>query len=135
MDYVRYILGIQVNKNMSSSSDGSYSLYEYGTTIWYNKDDEIHRGDGLPAIIRPTGSTEYFVNGIRHRDGGLPAIDDDVANLKCWIENGVFHRKNGLPAVMKDRKFHWGYFLGPYFTFTELYYERGISYRKNRLIM
>ena len=40
----------------------------------------------------------YYVNGQRHRDGGLPAIEHSTGDKFYWV-NGLRHRDGGLPAV------------------------------------
>ena len=43
-------------------------------TIFYIKQNRLHRDSDLPALIRDNSVTEWFVNGIRHRDDNKPAI-------------------------------------------------------------
>jgi len=68
---------------------------EYGTTCWYNENDQLHREDG-PAVEEADGTKSWWLNGQRHREGG-PAIE--WANgTKSWWLNGQKHREDG-PAV------------------------------------
>ena len=61
-------------------------------------DGKRHRDHGLPAVVTvSTGTYEYWVNGQLHRDGGLPAIDR--GGVKKWLVNGKLHRAGGLPAI------------------------------------
>jgi hypothetical protein len=46
--------------------DGPALTEADGTEIWYYQ-DRIHRDDGLPAVIRPDGTREYWVNGVQIR--------------------------------------------------------------------
>jgi hypothetical protein len=69
------------------------------STIYYNSDNEMHRGNDLPAIIWANGSQEWYVNGVRHRDNDLPTVIwADGSTL--WYLNEKLHRDNGLPAVI-----------------------------------
>lgn len=59
------------------------------------RDGMLHRVDG-PAVVRPDGAKEWFLNGRMHRVGG-PAVE--YANgYSEWYENGERHRVGG-PAV------------------------------------
>ena len=57
-----------------------------------------HRDGGLPAFENSNGDKFYWVNGKRHRDGGLPAIEHSNGD-KFYYVNGKRHRDGGLPAV------------------------------------
>ena len=45
------------------------------------------------------GITEYYKNGVLHRDGDLPAVISALGDLEYW-KNGKRHRDNG-PAVIR----------------------------------
>ena len=54
---------------------------------------------GLPAVENTDGQNrQWWVNGQLHRDGGLPAIEDD-SGTKKWYINGKLSRNNDLPAI------------------------------------
>ena len=44
------------------------------------------------------GDKKWYVNGKRHREGGLPAIEFGNGS-KWWYVNGKLHRDNDLPAI------------------------------------
>ena len=71
---------------------------ESGTTYWRNADGQLHRTDG-PAVERPGGGQEWWVNGQLHRTDG-PAIEWPNGDRQWWV-NGRLHRTDG-PA------FEWG---------------------------
>ena len=50
-----------------------HEIDDYGTVIWYNRDDELHRIDG-PALEEADGSKEWYLNGDLHREDG-PAVE------------------------------------------------------------
>ncbi len=61
-----------------------------------------------PAIIRPDGGEEYFVNGKRHREGA-PAVACPTPEggwLEVWYENGVISRQpdEGPAKIVYDAK-------------------------------
>ena len=51
-------------------------------------------------LHREDGTKEWWVNGRRHRDGGLPAIEYTDGTKEWWV-NGNLHRDGGLPAIEK----------------------------------
>ena len=53
-----------------------------------------HRDGGLPAVENSNGTKAYYVNGLRHRDGGLPAIEHSNGYKEYWV-NGKRHRDGG----------------------------------------
>jgi hypothetical protein len=56
-----------------------------------------HRDGGLPAIEDANGNKEWWINGKRNREGGLPAVEW-ADGAKFWYVNGELHRDGGLPA-------------------------------------
>jgi hypothetical protein len=56
-----------------------------GTEIYLNDKNEVHRFDG-PAVVNPTGTKEWWVNGERHRLDG-PA-EERSNGYKAWWING-----------------------------------------------
>lgn len=78
--------------------DGEYNID--GTIIRF-KDGLLHGGktpDGLdvPAYETETGHTEFFENGLLHRDG-YPAVISDWGNWEEWWSHGnlIFIRARG----------------------------------------
>jgi len=63
------------------------------------KDNNLHRDDGLPAVIDIDGTKEWWFNGKKHRDNGEPAIIRTNGTKEWWV-NGNRHRENG-PAVIR----------------------------------
>ena len=81
--------------------DGPAVVLADGSKIWYVH-GVIHRDGGLPAREYANGVREWWVNGQQHRGGGLPAIDftDETKNwVREWCVNGELHRDGGLPAI------------------------------------
>ena len=68
-----------------------------GNCVWY-LNGKRHRDGGLPAIEWASGSKEWWVNGKQHRDGGLPAVEWANGSKQWWI-NDKRHRDDGLPAI------------------------------------
>ncbi|WP_217924500.1 hypothetical protein [Miltoncostaea oceani] len=67
-----------------------------GTREWYIN-GRLSRTDG-PAIERPDGTSEWFRAGRRHRKDGLPAVEYRDQDNKEWWVKGKRHRDDG-PAV------------------------------------
>lgn len=124
------------------------TVYKDGTRIWYDCDRERHRDHGLPAVIYPNGTREWWSHGKRHREGDLPVIvrtdgskawlktradgfdifyrDGNLPAVVCpdgslaWYVNGNCHRENGLACRMEADGVHWWSFRGRRVTdFTE----------------
>ena len=77
--------------------------------IWY-KDGKIHRDGGQPAYI-DSECTEWYKEGKLHRESlsgepDLPAVIRGEFNLQWWV-NGVRHRKGDLPAVIFENRQEW----------------------------
>jgi len=74
---------------------------------FYYKDREmtiVHREDG-PAVVRPDGGKEWYLNGKRHREDG-PAIEWSDGS-KFWCINDSFHREDGPAAEWSDGSKKW----------------------------
>ena len=69
---------------------------EYGTRMYYNSANKLHRDDG-PAIESSDGDKFWYQNGLIHRTDG-PAIEYPNG-AKFWVQNNLLHRTDG-PAVM-----------------------------------
>ena len=74
-----------------------------------------HRSKG-PAIEWKSGEKWWIKNGLMHREGNLPAIENKIGENEYWIEDqkyilqengtkefidfhGNLHRDSGLPAI------------------------------------
>ena len=71
----------------------------YGDTYHYNKNDQLHRENDLPAIVYANGDKYWYKNDQYHRENDLPAIVLANGN-KYWYKNDRLHRENDLPAVV-----------------------------------
>lgn len=54
-----------------------------GIRYWYNKYNQLHRENNLPAVIYPSGATDYYLNGEFYNPGGGPAVVD-VDGTEWW---------------------------------------------------
>ena len=52
------------------------------------------------------GITEYYKNGVLHRDGDFPAVISARGDLEYW-KNGRRHRDNGPAIIRKDGVCSW----------------------------
>jgi hypothetical protein len=93
---------------------------------WYDGDHQLHRNDGLPAVIRqhaPYRLEKWYIHGVLHRDGDLPAIHcSSVRGTKYafWFKGGVRHRDGDLPASIEE----------DCHVFIETWYKDGQIYRE-----
>jgi hypothetical protein len=69
-------------------------------------DGKLHRLDG-PAIELPNGDEYWYKEGLKHRDGGLPAISLEHGKKLCWIQNGKLHRENAPAVIFADGHQEW----------------------------
>jgi hypothetical protein len=75
-------------------------------TMWFMNGVQ-HRDGDLPAVIWKTGGAEeWYRNGKRHRDGDLPAAIWAKGVQEWWVD-GVQHRGDDLPAVVTPRYKEW----------------------------
>ena len=58
----------------------------WGNTEYY-KNGVLHRDGDLPAVISARGDLEYYKNGRRHRDNGPAVIRKN--GVCSWYKNGV----------------------------------------------
>jgi hypothetical protein len=79
---------------------------EDGTIEYLLPDERRHREDG-PAVIRPNGSEEYWINGFAHREDG-PAIIN-ANGTKHWFLNGKHHREDGPAMILYNGFAIWYY--------------------------
>ena len=49
--------------------------------------DKRHRDCGLPAIEEVDDMKEWYVNGKLHRDGGLPAVEHSDGSKEWWVND------------------------------------------------
>lgn len=69
-----------------------------GTRLWYDQRRLLHRGMEMPAVVYADGTREWWVDGLRHRDGGPAVVDADGS--KEWWRNGRLHRDGDKPAAI-----------------------------------
>lgn len=67
-----------------------------GTGEYWYYEGNLHRGEGLPAVIKTDGTKQWHVKGKLHRIDG-PAVEQ-LDGLKEWHIKGKLHREDG-PAV------------------------------------
>ena len=77
----------------------------YGNKIWRNKRCQLHRTDGLPAVIYANGTQEWWVNGKRHRTD-CPAVIDAAGTQEWWV-NGKRHRTDGPARIHASGGQEW----------------------------
>jgi hypothetical protein len=77
---------------------------EIGTIRWYNKDNQLHREDGL-AIEYADGGKYWYLNGKSHREDG-PAVER-ANGEKHWYINGNLHREDGPAIEFADGDKYW----------------------------
>ena len=119
---------ISYKNGKKHSIDGLPSVSSYGKWIWHHR-GKLHRGGGLPAIIKANGQQEWYQRGKAHRIGGPAVImpsgeqkwyrygklhraGDDPAvvtdyGMTMWYRNGKFHRDGDKPAVMGNDTNIW----------------------------
>jgi hypothetical protein len=72
-----------------------------GKSTTYTIDGIIHREGGLPATTYENGTCLWIKKGIHHRDGDLPSsirYNENGTCLKLWFRNGHLHRDGDMPA-------------------------------------
>ena len=62
-------------------------IKEYWGITEYYKDGILHRDGDLPAVISARGDLEYWKKGKRHRDNGPAIIRKN--GVCSWYKNGV----------------------------------------------
>lgn len=87
--------------------DGPAVIRVSGTQEWY-QEGVLHRDNDLPALIHWTGRQEWYHKGLLHRDNDLPAYISATGKLLKWYQYGILHRGNDLPAIFeKDKLSIW----------------------------
>lgn len=68
--------------------------------LWHDQDGNLHRDiNDLPAVIHSDNTREWWRNGERYREGGLPTVITGNG-IKMWHNRqGCLHREM-LPAVI-----------------------------------
>ena len=61
---------------------------KYGYFIYENGNRSLHRLNGLPAANYINDSRWYFVNGLLHRTGNLPAIEGQLKEFDRYYIHG-----------------------------------------------
>ena len=69
-----------------------------GRRMYYNSAGQLHREDG-PAVEYPSGTVEWWQNGVLHRTDG-PAVEYADGNKEWWI-NGVEYTKQEYRTQLK----------------------------------
>lgn len=82
--------------------DGPALINHDGSRHWYI-DGKRHRAGGLPAKEMSNGDREWWINGRLHREGSLPAVEL-ADGTKMWFKNGFYFREYDLPVVEKGKE-------------------------------
>ena len=82
----------QLNQQFTGVKD-NYNGYKE----WF-VNGKRHLDDDLPAIEWINGGKDWYVNGKLHREGDRPAVEWFNGD-KYWYKNGDLHREGGLPAI------------------------------------
>ena len=64
-----------------------YVVDQYGNKCLYNENKLYHSYDDLPSVIWPDATKFWHKHGQRHRENGLPAIVNPNGSEQYW-ENG-----------------------------------------------
>jgi len=80
--------------------EGKFEVYDHSKIPY----DKLHRIDG-PALVGPSGTEEWYINGKRHRENG-PAITWANGSEE-WRVNGKLHREDGPAYISVDFKSWW----------------------------
>lgn len=67
-----------------------------GTKIWCTKND-IHRENGLPAIVYPDCRAEWYIDGVRYTPSGTSELLTEGFTARYSF--GRLHSVGGLPAI------------------------------------
>ena len=78
---------------------GYNSVKIYGGDVIYLLNNKLHRING-PAFIRKHDLYIWLKDGKLHRDGDMPAVENESGNMKIYCKDGYFHRENG-PAIYR----------------------------------
>jgi hypothetical protein len=75
--------------------------------FWTNKYGEIHSKYGNPAEIKETGTYVWYKNGLRHRDGDMPAEIVHHSGSMTWARSGIIWREGLKPAMITQSNVYW----------------------------
>lgn len=147
IEYIRFI-----NKDGEPHRNNENPSFISENGVMWHKNGKLHRKNGKPAIIRKLTNEkmynvinfqniednevlgnnfegwpkeEYFINGVRHRDFDLPAVNFGGKNEhKYWFKDGVMHRDTNKPSIINGN-FHF-YFKNGKLYKTKINYENKI---------
>jgi hypothetical protein len=84
----------------ATTYDAFGTTISFGTTIWRDVDNKLHRDGDLPAFVSRSGSYKvWYQHGLHHRDGDLPAVVWSDGTQEWW-KHGERHRGGDLPAAV-----------------------------------
>lgn len=88
--------------------DRKYKRDKNGNTFWF-VNGILHRDGDLPAVRVLGQRDEWYQIGLLHRRNDKPAIIH-LSGTREWFYRGLRHRENDLPAVIRaDGSQHWYY--------------------------
>jgi hypothetical protein len=105
------------------------TTYANGTIHYLNTKGQYHRIGG-PAVIYPSGSQFYWVNGKRHRTDG-PAKIFGTGSQEYWVK-GKLHRIEG-PAIIHPDGFQF-YYVDDVKYIKDEYPKAVVEYRLKQLV-
>lgn len=85
---------------------GYNSVKIYGGDVIYLLNNKLHRING-PAFIRKHDLYIWLKDGKLHRDGDMPAVENESGNMKIYCKDGYFHRENGPAFIEGTRQTYW----------------------------
>lgn len=77
----------------------------FQTQFYLDENCCFHREDG-PAYSDAEGNRVWFRHGLRHREGGLPALECKDGE-RAWYQEGQLHRESGPAWRHADGKEEW----------------------------
>lgn len=77
---------------------------ETGGKFWFDKEDQLHRDNDLPAYIRDD-KKQWFQHGKLHRDNDKPATVSSYSHE--WYQHGKRHREGGPAIINHGRNEGW----------------------------
>jgi hypothetical protein len=90
------------NGNYHSPAYGKLPAVSLANNVcqeWY-VDGKRHRDGGLPAVVYTYSVQYWYVNDKPHRDGGLPAVIY-ADGTQEWYVDGKRRRDGDLPAIVR----------------------------------
>jgi len=131
-------------KLLIPNTQPNYIVNKWGNKCTYNDKGQLHSYNDQPALVRPNGTKEWWLNGKLIRNNGLPAIvssagtewtqnkdgswnakrieyvTDKFGNKCLYDDNDKLHSYNDLPALVLS--------VG-----TKYWYKHGNLHRDNDL--